>query len=320
MPADDLWYLMDSFEFAESLDSGQVVALPRETLLYRAVYVGDARGMADNLDLARERLTTCDFQSRNDIYLQRPTVSSDGPPRRTIFMYRVVEYLDVQRIIDERVPYAQLPRRVGVKATRAARYEAIRMGSSFAWENGHAVGREAYFLTGIAGTALWRLARLEPDALNRQVLTLDPVRLPYGLAVPNFDSVANAGDRAYLTEKFEAFERAVATGAHFDTIDRASNVAHAVVGYCLAEIERPVHDTFGERLREARTVLDNRDLRSRFRLTDFAYHLAHKIRLLHAFGHPDQVASRGRSIRPEVGLGIASDLSEFLVETCLARY
>jgi hypothetical protein len=47
---------------------------------------------------------------------------------------------------------------------------------------------------------------------------------------------------------------------------------------------------------------------------------AHTIRLLHARAHEDQAAQDGRTIRPEVGMGVVVDLSEVLVQVGLARY
>jgi len=192
------------------------------------------------------------------------------------------------------------------------------MGSSFAWESGHPIGRESYWLTGTGSTELWRLARLEPDALNRQVLTLMPVRLPHGLATPEFDVVKDPRLRAYLAEQFDGFLRAVASGAHFDVLDRAAHLAEGILDHCLTEAGVPVPRTLGERLEAAKRLLDGR--RQDFRLTDLAYHIAQRFRVLNSRVHADQAVLRGRTVRPEVGMAAASDLSELLVEVGLARY
>ncbi len=201
------------------------------------------------------------------------------------------------------------------------RYEAIRAGSSLPWEHGYALGRRCYFLMGLSEAAdLWRLARLEPDALGRQVLTLAPVRSAHEIAVPNFDRVPNPRLRAYLAERFEAFQRAVVSAAHFDVVDRAANITEAVLDYCLTTVGRKVPRTLGERLEASKIVFENKQLRAKFPLTNHAYHLSHKIRLLHARLHADQAVEHGRTVRPEVGLGVTSNLSELLVEVGLARY
>jgi hypothetical protein len=57
-----------------------------------------------------------------------------------------------------------------------------------------------------------------------------------------------------------------------------------------------------------------------FLLTDLAYHLAHKLRVLNSRVHADQAVRRGRTVRPESGLTAAIDLGELLVEVGLARY
>src|SRR3989442_764895 len=149
-------------------------------------------------------------------------------------------------------------------------------------------GRPAFFLTGSGGTALWRLARLEADALNRLVLTLQPVRLAHGLAVPSFDQVSDTALRAYLTEQFEAFQRAVASGAHLEVVDRSANIAEGVLDYCLSGAGRDVPRTLAERLTAARGVLEEKELRGKVPLTSHANHLAHKIRELHARINADQ--------------------------------
>jgi hypothetical protein len=167
----------------------------------------------------------------------------------------------------------------------------------------------------------WRLARLEPDALDRQRLTLAPVRSAHDIAVPNFDRVPNPRLRTYLVERFGAFRHAVVSASHFDVVDRAANIAEGVLDYCLTAVGQEVPRTLGERLGAAKTILENeQQLRTKFPLTAHAYHLAHKIRELHARLHADQAVEHGRTVRPEVGMGLTTDLSEMLVEVGLARY
>lgn len=67
-------------------------------------------------------------------------------------------------------------------------------------------------------------------------------------------------------------------------------------------------------------MLEDQELRRQFLLSDYTYHLAQKIRLLHSFVHEDQATKRGGTVRPEVGMGVVSDLSELLVKVGLARY
>lgn len=136
----------------------------------------------------------------------------------------------------------------------------------------------------------------------------------------NFDSVGDGILRQYLAEQFTAFQRAVAAGAHLEVVDRAANLAEGILDHCLTQIGRPVPPRLGERLQEAQEVLRDRSLRTGFLLSDYGYHRAHTIRLLHAQNHADQVAQRGSTIRPEVAMGVAIDLSELLVQVGLAQY
>jgi hypothetical protein len=112
----------------------------------------------------------------------------------------------------------------------------------------------------------------------------------------------------------------VASGAHLDVVDRAYNLAEGILAHCLTQTGLSVPQRLADRLQEARRVLEDSALRRRFLLSDAGYHRAHTIRLLHARAHEDQAAEHGGTIRPEVGMGVAVDLSELLVQVGLARY
>ena len=310
----DLWIFPESQDFGESVaGSDVVIPLPPDTVLLKAVHLAEAELAGSGLEKGRQRLVTVPPDGDKNVYLFRPVPSSDGPPFRAGLIYVLVQPgMEIQR-------YASVHLRQLVKR-RASRYGAVRVGLSPGWEQDFALGRPAFFLTGSGGTALWRLARLEADALNRLVLTLQPVRLAHGLAVPSFDQVSDTALRAYLTEQFEAFQRAVASGAHLEVVDRSANIAEGVLDYCLSGAGRDVPRTLAERLTAARGVLEEKELRGKFPLTSHAYHLAHKIRELHARIHADQGVQRGETVRPEEGMSVAGDLSRLLVEVGLARY
>jgi hypothetical protein len=204
---------------------------------------------------------------------------------------------------------------------QAYRYQAIRLGSTYTWETEAAYGRPGFFLTGASGsTALWRLARLEADTFDRIVLTLAPVRLPHGLAVPNFDQVADPQLREHLTAHFAAFQRGVAANAHLDAVDRAYNITEGVLGYALAQAGRSVPATLHGRIAGARKTIASKEFARGLSVSEYALALADKIRHLHRQSHADQAVERGRTLRPEVGMSVVSDLSELLVEVGLARY
>jgi len=302
----DLWLLDRPLHFAESFaGSADAILLSPETVILRAVYVPAARVV--DLAWARNQFTG------GQVHLLRPVHSSDGPPFRSAFVYVPTGNSQAMRLLDPRPPGG------AITDTYAYRYQAARRGE-YAWAQDFEAGHPGFFLTGTGSSALWRVARVEQDALHRDVVTLSPVRLPHGLATPNFDVVPDERVRAYLREQFEAFQRAVASAAYLEIVDRAANIAEGVLSYCLADIGQPVPSTLAQRLAAARGILDDKSQRRDFRLTSHAYHLAHKIRELHARIHANQAVERGQTVRPEVGLGVPSDLSELLVEVGLARY
>lgn len=178
----DLWFFPESLDFGESIAGSDLVApLPPETVILKAIYLSEADVGADGLEQAIRRLTAELIEGAGDIYLLRPIPSTDGPPFRACLIYRRIQAgLDVDRL-DPRFD----PRYVPSRRVRTIRYNTIKTGGAYPWERDFEAGGQACFLTGKGATATWRLARLETDALGRQVLTLAPVRLPHAIAVPN---------------------------------------------------------------------------------------------------------------------------------------
>ncbi len=312
----ELWYLPESGEFAETTHGGSVVPIPPSEVIYKAVYLSQPE--SGPLEQARARVATLDYQGREDIYLLRPTSGSDGPPFRSALVYRAAGSSEVERLRDPRRPELNSK---PLLRTQGRRYQALGIGGSFVWEQDLRYGRPGYLLTGTSGTsALWRVTRLEADALDRQVLTLAPVRLPHALPMPTFVGVMDSALRQFFEEHFAEFSVAVASGAYLAVIDRAAHLTEGVLAHCLRGIGQRVPRTLGERLRAAKHVLDNKTLRPKFLLSELSYFRAQKLRILHPQSHEDQVQQRGSTVRPEVGLGVATDVSELLVEVGLARY
>ena len=310
----DLLFFDASGEFGEFISGSDIVGpLPPETVILKGVYLPPDEIDAGRLETARNQLRTA------NAYLLRPVTSSDGPPFRSALIYRTAGMSEVSRVTDQRLAHAFAPRGEKVYAYL---YQAVRVnGSGFDWENDATRGRAGFFLTGVSGTsALWRLARLESDAQGRGLLTLAPVRLPHALAMPDFGGIADPHLREHLRAHFEGFQRAVATNAHLDVVDRAYNVAEGVVGHFLAQAGQSVPATLHGRVVEARKLLADKERREAFPLTVYGLALAEKIRHLHRHGHADQAVERRRTIRPEVGMAVATDLSELLLEAGLAEY
>jgi hypothetical protein len=232
-----------------------VAGLPPETIFLKSVYLN--RTDQDSMRQGRQRIATRETWGREDIYLLRPAPSSDGPPFRSVLIYKASAgaATEVERIDDPRIPHTHTS---GVYRVRAIHYQALRVGSPFVWESDLLEGRAGFFLTGTSGTSsLWRLARMEADGLDRQVLTLVPVRLPHAIPMANFEPVADATLRQFLIEQFNAFQRAVAAGAHLEVVDRSYNLAEGVLAYCLSQMELAVPQRLADRLQEARKVLED---------------------------------------------------------------
>src|SRR5439155_25935247 len=123
----------------------------------------------------------------------------------------------------------------------------------------------------------------------------------------------------HLEQHFEAFQRAVSGGAHFDMIDRANNLAEGVLAHCLTIAGRPVPPNLAARLGEARKILDGNGSLGRMPLTEWGYIVAEKNRQLHKQLHADQAVARGATVRPEVGMTLTADVSELLREAGLGR-
>lgn len=133
-------------------------------------------------------------------------------------------------------------------------------------------------------------------------------------------AVADPVVRQYLTDQFAEFQSAVAAGGHLSVVDRAANITEAVLAHCLQQIGRAVPPRLAGRLQEAKAVLEDKALRPTFLRSDYGYHLAQKIRLLHAQAHEDQARQKGNTVRPEVGMAVAADVGEILVGVRLAGY
>jgi hypothetical protein len=307
----ELWYFPDTAEYGESVAAtGIVMPLPPDVILYKSVYVPEAQVVAVTPQKASQWLETSE-----DVRVLRPVHSSDGPPFRSVLVYLPSGGTEVERAGDVRVPSAY---RVGAYKASATRLQAVRGDSSYPWAADAEQGRPGFFLTGSSGmSALWRVARVEVDALDRQVVTLAPVRLPHGVIVADFTSVTDPRLRQHLEEHFAAFQRAVTASAHLDVIDRGYNLAEGVLEYSLRVAGRKVPSTLSDRLAEARKVLD---AKGSIPLSRYGYTLADKIRHLHSQGHADQVIARGQMVRPEVGMSLTADVSELLRDVALGRY
>src|SRR6266446_1931651 len=244
-----LWLFPDTAEFGEELPlSGHVVALPADTIILKAVYLSRREVAEGALANVRGRL------GNEPVHVLRLVPSTDGPPSRSALVYTRTQPFQALRVRDWRLPMGE---RGGSYHANGIIYQSIAAGTSYGWESEAASGNPGYFVTGFSGeTALWRVARVEGDAFDRQFVTLFPVRLAFPLAAANFEGVAEPL-RGFLQQHYDALRSAAAANLHIDVVNRASSLAEGVIEYCLVLAGRRVPNSLYDRLEEVKKALDD---------------------------------------------------------------
>jgi hypothetical protein len=116
--------------------------------------------------------------------------------------------------------------------------------------------------------------------------------------------------RNELLDQYGDLQAALARHAYRDVVTKARNIIEGVLRWVLLEAgQTPGRDLF-DHLGTLRRLIEER----RAPVSDLTYHLAHKVRLLHARVHPEQVSSQGRSLAPELALSAVEDLREILID------
>ena len=306
-----IYYLEKLEGYAEAVPQGFAVPFDPSVVIYKGVYLNQSAISPEGLRNGRLQLSQIPA-----LTLLRPVQSSDGPPGWSAIVYSHAGEGNVEAYGDARFAY----QRGAGKSEHAQCYCAVLASGTSPWETDVSAGRSGYFLTGESGlNALWRITRIQSDALNRQILTFTPVQLTATLAIPTFETVGRPL-REYLTQHFEGFQQAITRNASFDAIDRANNLAEGILSHCLTEAGAITPDTLSKRLEEAKAILEDSARRKGFNLTQYAYHLAHQIRILHQRLHENQSVGGGKIVRPEVGLNLTVTVSELLVEVGLGKY
>jgi len=168
-------------------------------------------------------------------------------------------------------------------------------------------GRPGYFLTGDAGdSSLWRVIRMESDAFNRLVFTLAPVRLAGNLPAPDFSTLGDPSRTAEVITQYHDLSRSITQHAYRDVVTKARNIVEALVAVRLRTQNQPSSGRLFDDLKLVKKLLDSPNHKA-CGWTDLEYHLCHKIRLLHAKTHVNQVVQVG-PLRPEFALTVVEDL------------
>jgi hypothetical protein len=281
------------------LDSDNVLTLldPQPLVLCAAYLSSDLLDSEFSIAQAKLCASECEL-------LFVPMLSLDGPP------YRSGKIFAFQNCVSGAAWWDGKTTRVGAQMRRFAAATAL---GPWNWTRDERDGRSGYFLTGVSrDSTLWRVFRLETDALQHQVLTLAPMRVAPTCPHVDFSSVAEMGLRSELTALYHEFCQRVARNAYRDIPTKARNIVEGVVAYKLESQGRSAKKELGKDLETVKVLLDDNASRPTCGWSPLEYHLAHKIRLVHGKTHPGAVRALGGPIRPEFALSVVDDLGELL--------
>ena len=238
-----IYFLEKTEGFAEPISTGQVVPLDPTVVMFRGIYLSQFEITSDGAERRKSELSQHPAHT-----LLRPVPSSDGPPYWSALVYRQAGAIRVR----VRSEHETIRKYYAENNEQAVRYHAHPPGA-YAWESDISSGKAGYFLTGTSGpNALWRITRIQVDALNRQVLTFAPVQLAPILAIPKFDNVP-LQLREYLVSHLEGLQQALTRNAPFDAIDRANNLTEGILRYCLDLVGLTPSGSLSDMLAQAKT-------------------------------------------------------------------
>ncbi len=268
-----------------------------QPILLRVVYIS-LDGLETQLQSARAQL------NHPNSHLLAPIECPDGAPNRSGVYFTCENLVSGVSWRDEKTSH---------HGARVRRYAATTSEGRWLWLTDSRNGRLGYFLTGDSKDAtLWRIFRLETDALNRSIFTLAPIRLSISLPLVDFSSVGDPLRSGELAEQYTDLCRSVVQHAYRDVVTKARNIVEGLISTRLILQGQNAVGRLFEDLKQVRKLLDDDQTRNTCGWRDLDYHLAHKIRLLHAQTHVGQAVASGRPLRPEFALSVVEDLVELL--------
>jgi hypothetical protein len=195
----------------------------------------------------------------------------------------------------------------------AKQYFAATSLGSWDWAQDVRLGRAGYFLTGQSGeSALWRIFRLEADALNRTVVTIAPVRLNSQCPRADFSSVSDPNLRVEITQQYDEFCRSVSAYAFRDVVTKARNIAEGLLVDRLRSANQDATARIWDDLQTVKRMREDNATRASCPVSEIQYHLLHKIRIAHGRTHPDVGGAGSAPLRPEFAMTVVEDLEEVL--------
>ncbi len=164
--------------------------------------------------------------------------------------------------------------------------------------------------------SLWRIERIEFDAFNQSLLTLRPTVLTGDLPTLKLDAISNSLARQEISAQYEELQKAIASHSYRAVVTYSRNLAEKIAHHQLEKGGKSAgRDLNGslETIRKQRAAA--KDELPWF--SDLVYHIAHRIRLIHARTHLDRTEKVGRSIDSGLALSCVEDLKELLRESGL---
>ena len=198
----------------------------------------------------------------------------------------------------------------GIQATsNAITYLATTSQAMYSWIEDLKQGKRGFFLTGLPNAPdLWEIISCEPDAADRCIFVLSPVRLPHGLPTPDFSKITDATLRAEAQQHWTNLEQALIAHNPYALVNSAASLSEALLHAFLNTPGRP-KENLAEMLERLRKELEKNN--SAF--SAVSYHFIQAVRILHqSTQHPGRVLTNGRSVRPGFALMIVEGMIEVL--------
>jgi hypothetical protein len=274
-------------------DSANTPTVVREQpLLLRAVYV-PVHDLESGIQSARAQLV-------NDYaFLLAPIICPDGPPYRSGVLFVDPKPVNGVSWRDGSMIY---------HGANTIHYKSATNQVSWQWISDAQMGRYGYFLTGESGTdSLWRLFRLESDVFRRSILTLAPVRLASGCPQADFSGLPDPLLAEEVAEQYADVCRSVVNHGYRNAVTQSRSIVEGIVWARLGATGG--RDLFAD-LQTIKKLIETQKDNCSWK--ELEYHLAHKIRLVHAQTHASKVAKSGRALTPEFALSAVEDLIELL--------
>jgi len=278
---------------------GYALLLRPQPMLLRSIYISSNGDLESAIQLARDRLNNV----KEPLLAMLPPYGQSREAVARIFVF------DKEQNVSLSGSLSNQP---------TTKYTSPQQGSGHVWVSDWQQGKAGYFLTGhSASTNLWKIARMDVDAFDSVIFVLIPIRLFSGLPDLQLANVSDALLRAEIEGHYAELQSAIASHSYRAIVTHARSIVEAVLSFWLTSNGQKSGKDFNDHLTKLRKL--RKDAKGELEwFSDVAYHLAHKIRLLHARTHVDRAVKQGRSVQPELALSCLEDLKEILLETKLA--